>query len=117
MWGATPRFCSSCGGSVMVTDASFCKECGAALMTGPGLKDGLGWNPWIAFALSIVPGLGHLYKSRLGRAVGWFFLVTFGYFATPLGFLLHIICAVNAALGGAFEHRRRNRLPHKQFEG
>jgi len=101
----------------MVTDASFCKECGAALMTGFRLKHGLGWNPWIALALSIVPGLGHLYKSRLGRAVGWFFLVTFGYIATPLGFWLHIVCAVNAALAGAFEDRPRARLPHKQFEG
>jgi hypothetical protein len=117
MSGATPRFCSSCGGSVMVTDASFCKECGAALMTGFRLKHGLGWNPWIALALSIVPGLGQLYKGRRWRALGWFLLVTMAYGTQPLGYWLHIVCAVNAALAGAFEDRPRARLPHKQFEG
>ncbi len=78
-----------------------------------------GFNPFLAAVLSIIPGLGHLYKGNPGRAVMWFLLVTFTYPLNPgLGLLLHFICAANAALKGAIEddafssrlrprHRRR----------
>ncbi len=96
-------FCASCGGPVSVTDASFCKECGAPLGAGIRLRHDLGWNPWAALALSILPGLGQLYKGRPWQAAGWLVLVAAGYSAQPLGYLLHMVCGANAALAGAIE--------------
>jgi hypothetical protein len=98
----------------MVTDASFCQECGAPLMTGLWLRSGLGWSPMLALGLSIVPGLGQVYKGRRWIAAGWFILVTLAYTAPPLGYLLHAVCALNAALAGAIEPTLIARWTHRR---
>jgi TM2 domain-containing membrane protein YozV len=52
--------------------------------------------------LSIIPGLGQLYKGQPGRGLLWFvFVVLFLAYAMPIGILLWIVCAGNAALAGA----------------
>ncbi len=59
------------------------------------------WSPGVAALLSFfIPGLGQLYKGQLGAGIVWFICVLFGYalFIVP-GFILHIICIVNAAQG------------------
>ena len=97
-----PRFCSQCGNPVVVADASFCKDCGAPLQGTSWLRHNITWRPWVALALSIVPGLGQLYKGHGWRALGWFIGVVLCYaVAQPLGLIMHIICAFNAALAGA----------------
>lgn len=98
-----PRFCSNCGHPVVVGDARFCKDCGAALATGLHLKRDLKWNPWIAVALSLIPGLGQFYKGQHLYAVLWLVGVVIAYAAGPIGLVLHLICLVNAGLAGAIE--------------
>ena len=96
------RFCSQCGQAVTVLDAVYCKECGAPLAGTLWFSHEISWRPFTAFFLSLVPGLGQFYKGRRGAAIVWFFGVTFAYQASPpLGFLLHLICAGNAAFAGA----------------
>ena len=91
-------FCSRCGRAVVVSDASFCQECGEPLVQERlRLARELGWKPLIAAALSIVPGLGHLYRGRPFRGLMWFFGVMAAYTAPPLGYILHMICAASAA--------------------
>jgi TM2 domain-containing membrane protein YozV len=52
--------------------------------------------------LSVSPGLGQLYKGQPGRGLLWFiFVVVFLLYATPIGVLLWMICAGNAAVAGA----------------
>ena len=101
-----PRFCSSCGHPVVVGDARFCKDCGAALGGGLRLKHDLRWNPWIAAVLSFVPGLGQFYKGQHWHAVLWFVGVLLAYGAGSFGVLLHLVCIANAALAGAIEFPR-----------
>ena len=97
-----PRFCAQCGSPVVVPDASYCKNCGAPLASTVWLNPNISWRPWIAVALSIIPGLGHWYKGQWGRGLLWFIFVQVLYFNSfALGFLLHVICACNAGLGGA----------------
>ena len=113
------HYCWRCGQPVVVTGAQFCKDCGAPLGSGHFFALNPGFNPVLAAALSILPGLGHIYKGRPARGVMWFFGVAFAYsVGFPLGILLHLICASNAALKGALEddafmrlgrNRRRNR--------
>ncbi len=83
---------------MVVSGASFCKECGAPLVEEQlrRARD-FGWKPLIAAALSIVPGLGHLYRGRPFRGLGWFLGVLVAYGAPPLGYILHMICAASAA--------------------
>ena len=96
------RFCSQCGQAVTVADATFCKECGAPLAGALWLRHEITWRPIVAFALSFVPGLGQFYKQQRVRAVLWFLCVLYAYqMAPPLGLLLHLICAGNAAFAGA----------------
>jgi hypothetical protein len=106
-----PRFCSRCGLPVIVEGASFCKSCGAALDGRAPTRSEIGVRPLIAFGLSIIPGLGHLYQGQAMRGVIWFFGVAFAYGAGPIGYLLHLICAMNAASLGSHrrEERRRRR--------
>ena len=55
----------------------------------------------LALVLSIVPGVGHIYRGRPFKGIFWFFGVTVCYgIAFPFGFLIHIICAANAAFSG-----------------
>ncbi len=100
---AGPRFCSSCGHPVVVGDARFCKDCGAPLSAGIHFKPDLKWNPWVAAGLSLVPGLGQFYKGQWLYAVLWFVGVMIAYTAGPLGVVLHLLCIVNAAVGGAID--------------
>lgn len=87
---------------MVVPDASFCKECGAPLPNTVWLSTSIKWHPMTALLLSLVPGLGHWYKGERLRGCAWFFAVLFFYaFPVPIGLLMHIICAGNAALGGA----------------
>ena len=98
-----PRFCAQCGAPVVVADANFCKNCGALLTNTVWFNSNISWRPRVAVALSIVPGLGHWYKGERARGLLWFIFVAMLYFsnAPVLGFLLHLICAGNAGLGGA----------------
>jgi hypothetical protein len=65
--------------------------------------------------LSNIPGLGHIYKGRPARGLTWFFGVAFAYsVGLPLGLLLHVICASNAALKGALEDDAFMRLRHNR---
>ncbi len=98
-----PRFCSRCGSPVVVVDASYCKECGAPLAATVWLNRAIGWRPWTALLLSILPGLGQWYKGQRLRGVIWFLVVLAFYGLQPVGLMLHIICAGNAALSGALK--------------
>lgn len=86
-----------------MADASFCKSCGAPVTRFPLLlRRDSGFNPVLALVLSIVPGVGHIYRGRIGKAFLWFFGVSFAYtIAPPLGVFIHIVCAANAAFSDA----------------
>jgi hypothetical protein len=115
-----PRFCSQCGSPVVVADASFCKNCGAPLASTVWFNPEISWNPRLALALSIIPGLGHWYKGQRVRGLLWFIFVILLYSsnAPTIGILLHVICASNAGLSGAIReeaianpgHLRRQRV-------
>jgi TM2 domain-containing membrane protein YozV len=97
-----PRFCARCGQPIIVADASFCKSCGAPITRLPLIRRDQGFSPVLALVLSIVPGVGHIYRGRPFKGILWFFGVSFAYSATPLlGVLIHMICAANAAFSGA----------------
>lgn len=66
-------------------------------------------RPLIAFCLSIIPGLGHVYQGQPMRGVMWFFGVIVAYGTGPIGYLLHLICAASAASYGAHSRERRRR--------
>ena len=85
---------------MVVADATFCKQCGASLHPLRGEWGRL----MVAAALSIIPGLGHLYRGYPWRALAWFIGVGLAYMAPPLGLLLHLICAASAALAGVGGH-------------
>jgi hypothetical protein len=106
-----PRFCSRCGLPIVVEGAGFCKECGAPINASGMMRRERGIRPAIAFLLSIIPGLGHIYQGHTGRGVMWFFGVVMAYGAGPIGYLLHLICAVSAASYGTnrYDDRRRRR--------
>jgi len=101
------RFCSQCGHAVTVAEAVFCKQCGAKLGVAGWLGD-LSSPALIAFVLSVVPGLGHFYAGRTGRAIGWFFGALFAYgTSSSLGVLIHLVCAVSAARAATLDAERR----------
>jgi predicted amidophosphoribosyltransferase len=113
-----PRFCAGCGHPVVVADATFCKECGSPLATAPlRMPRDPGWRPLAAAALSIVPGLGHLYRGYPARATMWFFAVIAGYFTQPLGYLLHLVCAASAALTEPAREVGMHRMPRRAEPG
>jgi Family of unknown function (DUF6677) len=79
--------------------ASFCKECGAALEGTGAIGSQPGLGRLLPFVLSVIPGLGHVYQGHPWRGIVWFFAVMIAYaMSHPLGFLLHLVCAANAAL-------------------
>ena len=56
----------------------------------------------LALVLSIVPGVGQIYRGKPLRGILWFFGVSLAYgMGPPLGILIHLICAANAAFSGA----------------
>jgi TM2 domain-containing membrane protein YozV len=98
---ARPRFCSRCGRPIVVSDAAFCKDCGAPLGPRGWIKRDPGFNPVVALVLSAIPGLGHIYRGRVLGGIMWFFGVLFSYTAgLGLGIIIHFICASNAAFAG-----------------
>jgi hypothetical protein len=97
-----PRFCSRCGQAIVVAEASFCKSCGAPVTRFPLLHRDAGFSPLLALLLSIVPGVGHIYRGKPLKGFWWFLGVSFAYgIAPPLGIVIHIICAANAAFSDA----------------
>lgn len=91
----------------MVADALFCKQCGARL-------DGSRWSTElnapavVAFALSVMPGLGHFYTGRTVRAISWFFGVLLAYCTSfSLGMFIQLVCAVSAARAATLDAQRR----------
>jgi len=101
------RFCSQCGQPVTVAEAAFCKQCGARLSTAGWLSD-FSSPGLVAAVLSVVPGLGHFYAGRAGRAVGWFFGTLLAYStSSSLGVLIHLVCAVSAARAATLDAERR----------
>jgi hypothetical protein len=106
-------YCWRCGQPVVVAAAEFCKDCGAPLAGGRFFARNPGFNPVVAALLSVVPGLGHVYKGAPGRGASWFFGVVIAYMMNPsLGLILHVICASNAALKGAIEDDAFRRMRH-----
>lgn len=96
-----------------VADAIYCKDCGAPLAGTEWLSRNITWRPMVALMLSLIPGVGHIYKHQPRAALVWFIAVAATYsMATALGFILHAICAMNAALSGAVREeaftRRQN---------
>lgn len=111
------RFCAHCGRPVVVPDAVYCKECGRPLPNTITLSNRWPWSHGIALVLSILPGLGHWYKGQFARGLVWFVIVSLLYsVAWPLGFVLHLICAANAALSSADSSRSR-RTRHRRHTG
>jgi len=103
---------------VVVPDAEYCKDCGAPLSTVRWLSPDPGYRPVVAAVLSVIPGLGHLYRGRPFKGIIWFFGVMLAYGAGPIGFLVHLACAANAALSGAIDDRRldaRRRLRRARY--
>ena len=97
----TPRFCARCGQPIVVANASFCKSCGAPLTRFPLLRRDPGFNPILALVLSIIPGVGHIYRGKLFKGVMWFFGVSLAWSMGPaMGILIHLVCAANAAFSG-----------------
>jgi hypothetical protein len=96
------HYCSQCGQPVVVARAHFCKQCGAPLNGPAVIARDLSWRPLIAAALSVIPGLGHVYKGRPIVGALWFIGILMAYHTNQfLGFVLHFVCAGNAALSGA----------------
>jgi TM2 domain-containing membrane protein YozV len=62
------------------------------------------WSPGVAALLSfLIPGVGQLYKGRVGSGLVWFFAVIVGYMMLILpGLILHVICIVAAASGDPY---------------
>ena len=90
----------------------FCKEGGAPLASQAWIRRDITLRPTVAAALSLVPGLGHLYRGHPWKAIAWFLGVAMAYpLAYPLGFVLHLVCAGNAALSGAIQENTVIRGP------
>ncbi len=63
------------------------------------------WSPGLAAVLSlIIPGMGQMYRGRVLIGILWllFVIIGYGFFFFP-GFILHIICIVQAATGNPYE--------------
>ena len=97
--------------------ALFCKDCGASIGQTRVFTSDPGMRSVAAFLLSVIPGLGHIYQHHPWRGIMWFGAVMMGYAMGPIGWILHLICAANAALYGRIREdvvarrmRRRERL-------
>jgi hypothetical protein len=110
-----PRFCPNCGLPVVIEGALFCKQCGARLGQSGAPAGDHSMHRVLAFALSAIPGAGHVYQGHPWRGIGWFFGVVMAYGSSPqLGLIIHLVCAANAALydrmhRGRMMRRRRGR--------
>ncbi len=65
------------------------------------------WNPGVALVLSFfIPGLGQMYRGRIGRGILWFVGVVIGYFVFIMpGIIAHVICLVDAYSGDPTKER------------
>lgn len=62
------------------------------------------WSPGVAAVLSLfIPGVGQMYKGRVGEGLLWLLFTPIGYvlFILP-GLILHIICIINASQGNPY---------------
>lgn len=62
------------------------------------------WSPGVAAVLSLfMPGVGQMYKGRVGEGVLWLIFTPIGYvlFILP-GLILHIICIITASQGNPY---------------
>ena len=59
------------------------------------------WNPGIAGVLSfLIPGLGQMYKSQVGKGILFFIATVVGYFAFIIpGLIIHLFAIVDAVSG------------------
>ncbi len=59
------------------------------------------WHPGAAAAMSLLPGLGQIYKGKLALGLLWLLLTLLGYvaFIVP-GLILHALCIFNAYHAG-----------------
>lgn len=102
-------YCRECGRQVS-SEAPICPHCGvphpvlvAAAPGAPAVYAAAPLaqrkDPGVAALLSLfIPGAGQMYKGDVGAGVAWLCAVFIGYLAFILpGFILHIICVVNAA--------------------
>ena len=48
-----------------------------------------------AAALSIIPGLGHIYKGQVINGICWM-ICTIALYPVLIGFVMHVICIRNA---------------------
>lgn len=62
------------------------------------------WSPGVAAVLSFfIPGLGQLYKGKIGKGLVWFIATAIGYALLVVpGLILHLCCIVNAASGDPY---------------
>ena len=59
------------------------------------------WSPGAALVLSFfVPGLGQMYRGKIGAGIAWLIFVIAGYFLFIVpGLVLHVFCLVDAYSG------------------
>ncbi len=59
------------------------------------------WSPGTALVLSFfIPGLGQMYRGKLGRGICWFIGVTIGYLILVIpGIIAHVFCLIDAYRG------------------
>lgn len=55
-------------------------------------------NPGVAAVLSFfIPGLGQIYRGKIGKGLLWLLIVPIGYVMLIVpGLVLHVVCIVNA---------------------
>jgi TM2 domain-containing membrane protein YozV len=101
------KYCIECGVPIN-GKAEICPNCGVRQHSAPvspqahtAPSNARKWSPGVAAVLSFfVPGLGQMYKGRIGAGLMWLIVVLIGYwlFIAP-GLILHLVCLFNAASG------------------
>lgn len=67
-------------------------------------------QPIAALALSLVPGLGHIYSGEVGTGVAWLIGTWFAYGRNPtVGLIVHIFCAASAVNAAGRANSMENR--------
>ena len=101
-------YCRECGKQVS-SEARSCPHCGvpSPVYTGELLPQHMYYqhpapsahNNGLAAVLSVFfPGLGQVYKGRVGAGIGWFFATIIGYMMLVIpGLIVHACCVFNAA--------------------